>query len=258
MKLLLSTAAVAIAFAGASARADTLLALSGENMIAIVDTATKKVTGTYAISGANGRVLGIDRRPADGKLYALTADGSVFTVDEKTGKATQVIKLEKSLAAGVKATVDFNPMADRLRIIGSDGTSLRANLADGKVVVDGSLKYADMDANKGKTPMVTGGAYSHSVAGTKETVLYDIDVANGAFVKQVPPNDGILVTLGPIPVKGDIAFDIATDDKGMHRGWLVAGGELHALDIATGALKSAGKITGLPAGVRDIAVIGAN
>ena len=37
-------------------------------------------------------------------------------------------------------TVDFNPVADRLRVIGSDGTNLRANVADGKVVTDGALK----------------------------------------------------------------------------------------------------------------------
>ncbi len=258
MKTLVSLIALSAALVSTQARADMVAALSGDNSITMIDTAQKKVTGSWKISGASGRILGVDMRPADGKLYALAADGSVFTVDTKDGKATLVVKLEQTLPAGIKATVDFNPVADRLRIIGSDGTSLRANLADGKVVVDGKLKYAADDAAKDKTPMVTAGAYSNSFAGTKETVLYDIDAANGAFLKQVPPNDGILVTLGKLPVKGDFGFDIASDGKGGNWGWLVSGGELHKVDISNGATTSMGKIAGLPADVRDIAVVGVN
>ena len=65
--------------------------------------------------------------------------------------------------------------------------SLRINVDDGKATVDGTLKYADADANKGKTPRVTAAGYSNSFAGTKETALYDIDAATGAFVRQAPP-----------------------------------------------------------------------
>src|SRR2546430_13424484 len=36
---------------------------------------------------------------------------------------------------GVTVTVDFNPVADRLRVMGSDGTSLRVNVDDGKATV---------------------------------------------------------------------------------------------------------------------------
>ena len=64
------------------------------------------------------------------------------------------------LPAGAMATVDFNPAADRLRIIGSDGTNLRANVDDGKVTKDGQLKFADSDMHKGKTPKVVAGAYT--------------------------------------------------------------------------------------------------
>jgi len=43
----------------------------------------------------------------------------------------------------VVATVDFNPVADRLRVMGSDGTNLRVNVEDGKAIVDGSHKYKE-------------------------------------------------------------------------------------------------------------------
>jgi hypothetical protein len=105
-----------------------------------------------------------------------------------------------------------------LRIIGSDGTSLRANVDDGQVMKDGSLKYAEGDKAAGKIPMVTAGAYSNSVKGTKETALYDIDSAMGTFLKQAPPNDGVLTTLGSLGVKAEtVAFDIATDAGGRTR-----------------------------------------
>jgi len=258
MKTLVSLTALALAAFSLPAKADVVAALSGNNTVTMVDTATKKVTGSWTISGATGPILGIDVRPADGKLYALTGDGSVFTVDIMSGKAMLVVKLDRTLPPGAKATVDFNPAADRLRIIGSDGTNLRANLADGKVMVDGTLKYADGDANRGKMPMVTGGAYSNSFAGTKETALYDIDAATGTFTKQAPPNDGVLMTLGTLPVKGDFGFDIAADGKGGNRGWLISGGELHQVDIADGKAMALGKIAGLPMDVRDIAVVSVN
>lgn len=55
------------------------------------------------------------------------------------------------------ATVDFNPVADRLRIIGSNGINLRANVDDGKVTKDGELRFAESDQMKGKTPKVVAG-----------------------------------------------------------------------------------------------------
>src|SRR5262249_38517886 len=154
-----------------------------------VDTTAKKATKTMKVTSINGTLVGIDVRPADGMLYGLTTDGTLYTI-ASDGKATMKSKLETMLPAGVMATVDFNPAADRLRVIGSDGTSLRVNVDDGKVTKDGSLKFAENDANKGKTPKVIAGAYSNSVKGTKETALYDIDATTGSLVKQAPPNDG--------------------------------------------------------------------
>ncbi len=253
--LLLSSVLASVAVAGA-ARAEQAVALTGDATLTPFDTKTLQAGKAMPIKGVNGRIAGIDMRPADGMLYALAADGSVYTVDTKTGQATMKVKLEQMLPANAKATVDFNPAADRLRVIGSDGTSLRANVDDGKVTKDGSLKYAEGDKAAGKTPMVTAGAYSNSVKGTKETALYDIDSAMGTFLKQAPPNDGVLTTMGSLGIKAEmIAFDIATDASGKNTGYAVVGDALHTIDIASGAAKMVGKVKGLPAGVRDIAVL---
>jgi hypothetical protein len=208
------------------------------------------------IKGATS-VVGIDVRPSDGMLYALTADGGIYTVDPKSGQATMKSKLSETLKAGVTVTVDFNPVADRLRVITSEGVNLRVNVDDGKATVDGALKFKDGDANAGKTPMVVAGAYTNS-ANPKPTAtaLYDIDAATGSLVSQAPPNDGILNTIGALGIKldGPVAFNIVVKGED-NAAWLVTGGTLYSVDLKTGKATAAGKIEGLTGKLSDIAWI---
>lgn len=251
----IAVAATLAGFAGA-ANAATLMALTGDATLTPVDTATQKAGTPINVTGAPGPLAGIDVRPADGMLYGVTNDGTVVTIDTKTGAATVKTKLETYLKPGVGAVIDFNPAADRLRVLGTDGTSLRANVDDGKVITDGSLKYADTDAAKGKTARVTAGAYTNSFKGTKETTLYNIDLAAGTFVRQAPPNDGVLGTIGSLGVEAKaVAFDIESDGKGGNVGWLMADGTLHRVDLSSGKATSVGTVGGINGPVRDIAVM---
>jgi hypothetical protein len=247
--------AAALALQASAAHADTIVALTGDDIIASVDTRTAKTTGLTKIDGI-GPVLGFDVRPADGQLYALSSDGTIAIVDPATGKTTVKSKLDTLPPAGVRITVDFNPVADRLRIIGEDGTNLRANVDDGKVTKDQNLKFADTDASAGQTPAIIAGAYSNSVKGTKETALYDLDGAQGSLFRQAPPNDGILNTIGQTGIDAEtVGFDIVADGAGGNTGMLIAKGNLYTLDIATGKAAGGKAIAGLPGGVRDIAVL---
>lgn len=236
------------------ASAATIVGLSEGKTLVTFDTAAAKVAGSVSVTGVES-LIGIDVRPADGKLYGVTPDGTVVTIDPETGAATTVVKLKTPLPEGVKATVDFNPVADRLRLIGSDGSNLRANLADGAVTVDGTLKFADTDMHKGETPNIIAGAYTNSHAGTKETALFDIDGTIGGLIKQAPPNDGVLGAVGKLGIAATtVAFDIASDGAGGNTAYLVADGTLHTVDLATGAATAVGVIEGLPV-VTDIAVL---
>ncbi len=250
-------ASVAVVGAGVgAAQAQQVAALVGDRTIAVVDTAAKKVSRTMTVSGVAGRLAGIDVRPADGMLYGVVEDGTVVTIDTRTGKAMAKSKLEMMIPPGVAATVDFNPVADRLRLIGADGMSLRANVDDGKVVQDGSLKFADTDMHKGEKPMVTAGAYSNSFKGTKETALYDIDTKIGGLLKQAPPNDGILNAIGKLGIKSSsVAFDIASDGQGGNSAWLMAGKTLYSVDLASGKATKAADVKGVKGTVRDIAIL---
>ncbi len=249
-------AALFATLATSAGHAATIAALQDGNTIAWIDTEKKMVTGSVALAGG-ASIVGFDVRPADGKLYGLTADGTIVTIDAKTGKWDKKSQLSEKLPMGASFSVDFNPVADRMRVLASTGMSLRINVDDGKTTVDGALKYAETDGMKGKTPNVTAAGYSNSFAGTKETALYDIDANQGTLVKQAPPNDGILNTIGSLGVKldGPIAFDVWSDGKGANAGWLLAGGTLHTVDLATGAAKSLGAIAGLKGKVTDIAIL---
>ncbi len=147
------------------------------------------------------------------------------------------------------ATVDFNPVADKLRVMGSDGTSLRVTVETGEAVTDGSHAHAD-----GKTgPHMIAGAYTNSCAGTDTTQLFAIDGTAGWLVLQDPPNDGVLNAVGEIGLRpAEAGFDIASDGAGGNTAWLVVDGVFHAVDLETGRATEAGRIEG--AAVRDIAI----
>ena len=250
----LAAALIGSSLVAGAAHAQSVAALVGDDMIAVVDMTGKKVEKSVKVSGLSGALIGIDVRPADGLLYGVVADGTVVTIDPASGKATMKSKLDAMLAPGTVATVDFNPVADRLRIIGSDGMNLRANVDDGKVTKDGQLKFAEADMHKGKMPKVVAGAYTNSMKGAKETVLYDIE-ASGVLVKQAPPNDGVLNSVGMLGMEaGAVAFDIVSGDA-MSEGWLMNGKTLYKVDLATGKASEVGMISGVDGNVRDIAAM---
>src|SRR6266516_2302814 len=258
LKVLAFTGALAASSFGASGAqaAPCIIGLVDGKSIVTIDPAMRKVTSKVDVKGA-GPLLSIDVRPADGMLYGIAGDGTIVTIDPKSGQATMKSKLSETLKPGVGATVDFNPVADRLRVMGSDGTSLRVNVDDGKAMVDGSHKYKDGDANAGKAAKVVAGAYTNSWKGAKATTLYDIDAATGVLVTQAPPNDGVLNTVGSLgmPVSGPVAFNFVASGEDKNEGWLVANGALYSVDLKIGKASMVGKIEGLAGTLGDIAWI---
>jgi hypothetical protein len=239
----------------ASAQAATLIGLTADGRLVKIDTATLSASAPVAVSGS-GRILGIDVRPADGQLYGLTEAGQLVTVDPASGKATPGAMLSTKVELGARPVVDFNPVADRLRVIGADGASLRIDVATGATTVDKPLNYDTADANAGKKPAVAAGAYTNSAKGAKATELFHIDGATGALVLQSPPNDGILKTRGAVGIAGapDVVMDIVQEGEGKNTVYLIAGTTLHTVDLATGKATQVGTIKGMTGKLVDVAV----
>ncbi len=246
---------LALAAGIASAQAATLVGLTADNKLVKIDTATMAATAPMAISGAD-KIVGIDQRPADGKLYGLTATGQLVIIDHMSGKATAGSMLSEKVTLGPRPVVDFNPVADRLRVIGADGVSLRINVDTGATTVDKPLNYDTTDASAAKKPAVAAGAYTNSMKGAKGTELFHVDGSNGALVLQNPPNDGVLKTRGMVGVTGpaDVVMDITNEGEGKNTAYLIAGTALYTVDLASGKATQVGTIKGMNGKLVDIAV----
>ncbi|MBV7542387.1 DUF4394 domain-containing protein [Acidovorax sp. sic0104] len=177
------------------------------------------------------RLVGIDFRVARGVLYALAQSGRLYTLDipsgalRPVGAAAAVVPLK-----GRVFGFDFNPAADRIRVVSNTGLNLRLHpdtgaVVDGDAAADGVqpdpwLRYAASDVNAGRTPDIAGAAYTYNTQDSKITTNYAIDRALGVLVMQgslegttpvVSPNTGQLRTVGPLGLGplADVSFDIA-------------------------------------------------
>ncbi|HEV7251802.1 MAG TPA: DUF4394 domain-containing protein [Mesorhizobium sp.] len=257
MKTIAFTAAISsLALGAPSAYAASIVALTGDNSLVMLDTAQGTASSPTAVTGVEGRLLGIDVRPADGMLYGLFADGTIATIDPASGAATKVDTLQMA-PKGDNITVDFNPAADALRIMSADGTNLRTKITGGAVTEDGKHAFASGDMHEGETPNIVAGAYTNSYAGTEQTALYNIDATIDALVQQAPPNDGTLKAIGKlgVDVDGNVGFDVQSDGQGGNEAWLMSGNKLYSVDLESGAAAEAATIEGVDGGVRDIAVL---
>ena len=205
-------------------------------------------------------IAGLDFRPANKKLYALSSTLRLYIIDPGTGAATPVGggPITSNLT-GTRFGFNFNPVVDRIRIVTNTGQNLRAHPDTGALVTpDGQLNYAD-----GASPNVVAAAYTNSVAGATSTTLYDFDLARRALVTQAPPNDGGLTPF--LVIKGDFSdvtgFDIspagnkgylATRENGAARVQLYEIDFANARATLTGTIGTLDQITALavePAGV---------
>jgi len=254
-KKMLGIAITTAALGCATANADNLLALSADGKLLHIDTKTLTVASDVKLSGVSS-LRGLDVRPSNGWIYGLDDAGQLYTVDAKTGAASKAAKLSQALPGKGQAVVDFNPVADRLRLLAADGTSLRVNVDSGEVVVDGKVAYAKDGPYAGKTAKVVAGAYTNAYAGTEKTALYTVDLASGNLMLQNPPNDGIQQVVGKIAdgLK-NAALDIKSDGKGGNTAYLLTGTTLHQVNLETGKASALGEIKNLPADIIDITVL---
>lgn len=150
----------------------------------------------------NHRIVGMDVRPMDLKLYALgyndtTKNFAVYWIDTATGAATKIGDggvLE--LGMGERISFDFNPTVDRIRVVATNDSNYRLNpITGGIAATDTALAYVSGDPNVGQDPHIGAIAYINSFKNATSTVLYGVDEVNNAFVSIVPPNQGALNTI---------------------------------------------------------------
>jgi hypothetical protein len=188
------------------AEAESVTGLTSTGNLARFDSSTPGTIGSsVAITGlqAGESLLGIDRRPANGLLYGLGSTSRIYTINTTTGVATSVGIPFAPALSGTAFGFDFNPVADRIRVVSTDTSNFRLNPNDGTpVATDTLLAYAAGDSGAGVAPRVIGTAYTNNVDGAAVTTLFGIDSKRDVLVRQggadgVPsPNGGVLTTIG--------------------------------------------------------------
>ncbi|WP_035608487.1 DUF4394 domain-containing protein [Haloferula sp. BvORR071] len=233
---------------------EQLVGLAPQNkLVFFVSTSPGNVEVLKVTGLAKGeKLLGIDRRPATGGLYALSSSSRIYTINTTTGAATAVGTTAFTPALrGTRFGFDFNPVVDRIRIVSNTGQNLRVHPDTGVAITPADVNLAYGDA--GLAPLVAGAAYTNSVSPAPlTTTLYDIDAARDALVIQNPPNNGTLVTVGSLGVNttDTVGFDIAGSGAAFAslqlklRYGKSKRAALYTINLGTGAVTLVGKIGG--------------
>jgi Domain of unknown function (DUF4394) len=257
-RLVVLIATVATFAATSASSAELLAGIAANDRLVLFSSAAPEDAMVVQVSGLQPgeQILGLDVRPATGQLYALGSSSRLYTVDFLTGEATVVGGAPFATPLqGTKFGFDFNPTVDRIRIVSNTGQNLRAHPVTGAVVaVDGNILYATNDVAAGTTAMVVGSAYiNNDNDPATGTVLYNLDAARGTLVTQIPPNNGVLNTVGVLGVDfTDVAgFDVAGSDGTAYASLVTADqpgnsarASLYTINLATGAATLIGQIGG--------------
>ncbi len=246
---------------------------ANDNLLRLNTAAPTHLISATPVSGLTaGQVLvGMDVRPVDLKLYgigynAATMVARIYTLDPVTGMATPVSADSiTNIDLSGRVGVDFNPVADRIRVVTSNNKNYRFNQLTGLLAAnDSSLRYKSGDANFGIDPDVSTAAYTNSFVAPGSTLMYTYDDSLNVLLTQDPPNDGMLNTIGSSGLMVntmdktsdiDIYYDHSTQTNMAFFAANVSGSfdKLYSMNLSTGTTLEIGGI-GMGVAVKDIAV----
>ncbi len=259
--------------------------VTAANQLVQFDSATpnviQSVVGISGLLNANERVLGMDFRPRTGVLYATTApltstanaDLRTYTINPLTGAALFVGTTNALTGAGDRETgYDFNPVADRIRIVQSNEENGRLNQLNGTLAGnDTDLTYV-APATGPTVAVAYDRVFVRPFGSTVPTTLFGIDRGTSSLVVQGGlngaatggPNAGVIENLGALGVTIDptafVGFDIglgsANNGSGLALAAFPVGGTtaLYSIALTTGAATLIGNIGDGTIVLTDIAI----
>jgi Domain of unknown function (DUF4394) len=176
---------------------------------------TRNIGAVSGLQSPDTALVGIDFRVQDRQLYGVGNGGGVYTLNTTNAQASLVNQVTEPFADGAQFFgVDFNPAADRLRIVNDVGQNLShdVNVPGTGTASQTTLTYAPPVV---LTPVVTGVAYTNNdLSLLTGTTLFDIDGQNDQVAIQSPPAAGLLVVTGKLGSDADpsaIGFEIYSD-----------------------------------------------
>lgn len=260
------------------ATGDTIALTSAGRVISFnrtVGTDTKASSNLPLTGLASGETLvGMDYRPSNSKLYAVSDKGNLYTLDPSLGQVTLLGALKAAATnpattctpavtaftalSGTEFGVDVNPVVDRLRVVSDNGQNLRINMDTQEVIVDCKISIS------GGTPAPTAVAYTNSAAGTTPTstqlfyvdaktdMLYTVDTANNGTA-----NTGVIKAVGALgaDVGAVNGFDIDGKNGNKAYAGFTVGGQvrLYTIDLTSGAATPTASFSDVT-GIRGLAL----
>jgi hypothetical protein len=260
MKRFFLSLIAALALLPAMASADTVFGLTSGGAIFSFDSSSPNtITGVVVVTGTGADTLvDIDFYQVNGALFGFASSGNLYRINPFTGVATLDVSPQMSIGTAVSA--DFNPMADRARIISAGNQNYRLTPSvqtpgpanPGAVTFDGNFAFAP-GSGMG-TPNLLGAAYTNPFDGTGSTSLYTVDM-NNLYLNTVGPQFNTLTLVGSlgITLNGLVGFDIS---QASGLAFLSNNDSLYTVNLQTGAATLVGTIGGgVPANTISIAAV---
>ncbi|MBC8097688.1 MAG: DUF4394 domain-containing protein [Akkermansiaceae bacterium] len=198
--------------------------------------------------GAGEKLLALDRRPLTGQIYGLSSGSALYTINTSSGLATKVGSGFTTMLTGTRYGFDFNPVIDRIRIVGNDDQNIVAHPDTGaaNIATTTPVFYGLGDANNGMNPNVVQHAYDNNFAGTGSTQLRGIDVNLDILVTQAN-NAGTLGTIGALGINATENGGFDVDGSGAAFAAFADGlvtSSFYSINLASGAATKLGELPG--------------
>jgi cysteine-rich repeat protein len=258
-----------------TAELDANLLRSGSQLAAFSTLDPAKVQTPLPVIGlvVGDQLVAIDRRPNNGMLYGLgynatAGTAQLYLISAESGlsfglgAATKFTDTDGSTPVSISGTqfgMDFNPIADRVRIVNNQGQNFRINPNTGGFIdgAPGTTGIQPDFAINGGTSSLDECAYTNNAFDAAVTTLYTVDHVTGKLYIQKPTNTGSQTTaLTILPATIYVAgFDIPTGIDAPTSDAAVSGMGFVALRLMGASQDSFAKIdlaTGAVSGAVDI------
>ena len=224
---------------------EQLVGLTTANTIVSFNTETPHVIDTTSAIfgiGSGETLFGLDFRPANRTLYTLSSAGNLYMLVAGTKGFDANLIGNIGIAIGGPYGLDFNPVADRLRVVTPTDLNLRIAPATAMPTTDLALNYSgDLSSN----PNILDIAYAFNRVGATSTVEYGIDSRTDSLVSFVSPDAGTLETVGLLHLAIADTDRVSFEISGVRNdAFLTRNDRLYAVNLLTGRATSIGRIGG--------------
>jgi hypothetical protein len=194
---------------------------NGNNLLMFGSESGQAISRQVRITGVPilKRMIAIDFRASNGRLYGVGNDSRVYTIDTLTGAATPVgAPFEPGIISSfdIHFGMDFDPATDRIRLISSElGGNWSINPDDGTATTGNKPRYAPGDPHEGQAahigglthipaaalPVTSATRMSLSRAGSDlcDDVVMAIDTELSELITSCDADGGNFSSLGDIP-----------------------------------------------------------